>query len=132
MDGTLSGVLAVPLYARLGGPLLVAWTQPPINTHTCHPSNPNVATKPAKGIIRGYTRTPSGSGSRALIRTSATCSAAIKGDQRGQAHIILGIQPHNPNSSCPASCNKDSSCCTRGLPRGLASRLCPVVASIFA
>ena len=39
---------------------------------------------------------------------------------------------HNPSFPCPALCAADSSCSTRGLARGLASRLCPVMVSILA
>ena len=39
---------------------------------------------------------------------------------------------HNPSFPCPALCAADLSCSKRGLPRGLASRLCPVMVSILA
>jgi len=50
----------------------------------------------------------------------------------GKGRIIFCIRHYSPNSPCPASCTWGSSCRTRGLPRGLASRLCPVADSIFA
>ena len=56
----------------------------------------------------------------------------IKGDQRGQARIIFSIRHHISNSPCPAFCAVAVLSCTDGLPRGLASRRCPVMASILA
>ena len=68
---------------------------------------------------------------RTMIQTQL--SMRIKGvNQRGQAHIVIRIQHHNPSSPCPTSRAGDSSHYTRGLPRGLASRRWPVVASILA
>ena len=54
---------------------------------------------------------------------------ALKHSTKGQARIFLD---HNPNSPCPGSAASFVGFSSLGLPRGFASRRCPVIRSIRA